>query len=340
MRASKARSRGSQAPRSGAGRADEAAARRPRSTVLLTEAEIVSGLVAALASRELPERYSYWFPVSVRAWLDLCGDGAYRNYVRSIRLVETHAGDIAELASRRAEPRAALDVVSLGAGQADKDAAVLRALRSRGVSLVYRPVDASQSLLEMACAAASGVACEAVKADLSQPAHLGAVDAMREDRAALWMLLGNTLGAFDPRSLCAELRRAVRPGDTLVLDAEILDAEATVAGYDNPLNRRFAFAPLAALGLEPADGELRFMLVGDQDWPGFWRLVKHFEVARDRRLRVGGETLELHAGERLHMGHSGKFSREGFRAVLQDAGFEPLREWTSDDARFVMSLVG
>jgi uncharacterized SAM-dependent methyltransferase len=280
----------------------------------------------------------------VRAWLDLCSDGAYRNYVRSSRLVEAHAGDITELASSRAAPQAVRDVVSLGAGQADKDLTVLHALTSRGFSPFYRPVDASQALLELACAAASEVgsevACEAVKADLSLPDHLGAVDAMRAGRPALWMLLGNTLGAFDALSLCAKLRRVVRPDDTLVLDAEILDAEATIAGYDNPLNRRFAFAPLAALGLAPADGELRFTLAEDQGSPGFWRLVKHFEAARDLRLRVGGEALELHAGERLHMGHSGKFSRDGFRSVLQDAGFEPLVEWTSDDGHFAMSLVG
>lgn len=300
--------------------------------------EIAAGLVAALSRRELPERYSYWFPTSVRAWLDLCSDGAYRNYVRSSRLVEAHAEDVADLALRRAAG-ARLDVVSLGAGQADKDLEFLRALRSKGVSPVYRPVDASQALLELACTAASDFACEAIKADFSLPAHLEAIDAMREGHPALWLLLGNTLGAFDPGSLCAGLRRVVKPRDILVLDAEILDGATTIAGYDNPLNRRFAFAPLAALGLEPADGELRFTLIEDDGSPGFFRLVKVFETARDRRLSVAGEALELHAGVSLHMGHSGKFAREGFRSVLQSAGFEPLADWTSDDGRFVMSVV-
>lgn len=314
---------------------------RAHITVLLSETEIAQGLLTALARRELPERYSYWFPISVRTWLDLCSDGAYRNYVRSSRLVEAHATDVAALALRRASAAAALEVVSLGAGQADKDATILRALRSQGMAPSYRPVDASQALLELACAAAAEtvVTCEAVKADLSLPAHLDAIAAMREGRPALWLLLGNTLGAFDPRSLASELRRVVGSRDTLLLDAEILEKETTLAGYDNPLNRRFAFAPLAALGLEPADGELRFTLVEDGSHAGFWRLVKHFEPARDLGLRVGGELLELHAGERLHMGHSGKYNREGYRSILQGAGFDALAEWTSDDGRFLMSLV-
>ena len=244
---------------------------RAHITVLLSETEIAQGLVSALACRELPERYSYWFPLSVRAWLDLCSDGAYRNYVRSSRLVEVHANEIAALALGRAAA-AALEVVSLGAGQADKDATILRALRSHGAAPSYRPVDASQALLELACAAAAetDVTCGAVKADLSLPAHLEAIAEMRGDHPALWMLLGNTLGAFDPRSLAAELRRVVGPRDTLLLDAEIAEGETTLAGYDNPLNRRFAFAPLAALGLEPADGELRFTLVEDGSAAGFW----------------------------------------------------------------------
>ena len=40
------------------------------------------------------------------------------------------------------------------------------------------------------------------------------------------------------------------------------------------------------------------------------------------KLRIGGEALELRPGEALHMGHSGKFSRAGFRSVPQGAGFE------------------
>ena len=63
--------------------------------VLLTEDRLVQDFVAALARRELPERYFYWFPTSVRAWLNLCGDGAYRNYVWSRALLEAHAADVA-----------------------------------------------------------------------------------------------------------------------------------------------------------------------------------------------------------------------------------------------------
>ncbi len=41
-------------------------------TVLLTEDAMARELAAALARHELPEKFFYWFPTSVRAWIDLC----------------------------------------------------------------------------------------------------------------------------------------------------------------------------------------------------------------------------------------------------------------------------
>src|SRR6266852_5142260 len=84
---------------------------------LLTEKELADEFVAAFASRLLPEKFFYWFPLSVRAWLDLCGDGDYRNYVRSRSLIATSASELAVLA-----PSGPLEMLSLGSGQGDKDA--------------------------------------------------------------------------------------------------------------------------------------------------------------------------------------------------------------------------
>lgn len=327
-------------------------------TVLLSEGEIADALAAALARRELPESASYWSPLSVRAWLDLCKDGAYRNFIRSHALIEAHAAEIAAAmapgagaagaAAGRSTARPArpahlsrLDVVSLGSGQGDKDLLVLEALRGAGRDPTYRPIDASVSLLEIACARAldAGFPCAGVKGDFARDEHLAALDALRSERPALWLLVGNTLGAFDPLALARALRARVRAGDALLLDAEVYDPAATIAGYDNPDNRRFAFAPLASLGIRPEDGALSFEPLEDAALPGFFRLVKRFEPARDLRLAVGGAEILLRAGERLHMGHSGKFSEEGFRAILARAGFAPRASWRSADARFVMALV-
>src|SRR5256886_17339367 len=96
---------------------------------LLTENALADEFVSAFHARRLPEKFFYWFPLSVRAWLALCSDGAYRNFVRSRSLIARSRAELARLF-----PVAPLEVVSLGAGQRDKDLLLLEALRERGRS--------------------------------------------------------------------------------------------------------------------------------------------------------------------------------------------------------------
>src|SRR5690349_14304827 len=95
--------------------------------VVLTELELADEFLLALQRRVIPEKFFYWFPLSVRAWLALCGEGAYRNFSRSHQVVRRHAADVAAMV-----PPGAVDVVSLGAGQGDKDRLILAALASAG----------------------------------------------------------------------------------------------------------------------------------------------------------------------------------------------------------------
>src|SRR5205823_11616071 len=83
---------------------------------LLTENELADDFVASFRARRLAERFFYWFPLSVRAWLALCSDGAYRNFVRSRSLIAQSADDLARLVHP-----GPLEVMSLGSGQGDKD---------------------------------------------------------------------------------------------------------------------------------------------------------------------------------------------------------------------------
>lgn len=303
--------------------------------VLLTEDQLAQDFVAALERRELPEKFFYWFPTSVRAWLNLCSDGAYRNYVRSHDLVRAHSADVAARL-----PQGDVTVVSLGAGQGDKDRLVLEEMRASGRRPHYVPVDASQSLLEMACGAATaaGLSCRGVKADIADAGHLAAVgDASPGPR--LWMMLGNTLGAFDPTEYARALARLLRPEDHLLVDGEIFSDHATMAGYDNPLNRQFAFGPLRGAGLvEPDDGVLRFEASEDDRHRGVFRLRKHFLPARDLTLQVAGETVRWREGQRVEMNWSCKYARETFAALLAGAGLAPVAHYASADERFVMAL--
>src|SRR5438876_162134 len=139
---------------------------------LLTENALAEEFVSAFHARRLPEKFFYWFPLSVRAWLALCSDGAYRNFVRSRSLIARSAAELARLF-----PPGPLEVLSLGAGQGDKDLILLEALREHGVRVSYVPVDTSQALLEMACGGAlrARFPAQGIKADVTRAEHLAAL---------------------------------------------------------------------------------------------------------------------------------------------------------------------
>jgi len=306
---------------------------------LLTENDLADEFVAAFRARRFAEKFFYWFPLSVRAWLALCSDGAYRNYERSRSLIAQSSDDLA-----RYIPPGPVEVLSLGSGQGDKDLLLMNALRGHGVRVSYVPVDTSQALLELACqgALAVGLATLGIKADVTRAGHLAALAADPETPPRLVLLIGNTLGAFDPIAAARDLRALLRPQDLLVVDGEIYAAQQTLAGYDNPLNRRFAWAPLHAVGITEADGELVFEDRTDDRLPGLHPLAKHFRATRDvaAHLGGGGESLTLRAGERLEMNHSYKYDASTFLRILADAGLTVRSRGTSDDGRFLMVLAG
>ena len=305
-------------------------------TVLLTETALAYEFVASFRNRRLPEKFFYWFPLSVRAWLDLCSDGDYRNYVRSRSLIAQTANEVAALVGP-----GPLEVVSLGCGQGDKDRLLLDALRAAGADVRYVAVDSSQALLELACAEATtgGIAASGIKADFTHPGHLAAV-AGSEGPRRLVMVIGNTLGAADPLAFARDLRSLLRPGDLVLVDGEIYGGAVTLAGYDNSINRRFAWAPLRAVGIGSDDGALVFEEAADPRLPGLHLVPKHFLAERDATALMGGELLTLRAGERLEMNHSYKYSPAAFDHVLGDAGLGIRWSGTSDDGRLRMVVAG
>lgn len=306
----------------------------PRIEVWLTETQMADDFVQSLKNRRLDERFFYWLPLSVRAWIALCSDGEYRNYIRSRSLISNSADDIAGFATDAAE------VVSLGSGQGDKDLFVLDSLKRSGTAPSYTPVDSSQALLEMACSTAltAGFETKGIKSDLLDPGMVASLTASRTGRRLL-MMLGNTMGAFDPQRVAATVAAMLNPGELWLVDGELYSGKETMAGYDNPINRRFAWGPLNSIGLDESHGEIMFEDGSDSHGQSLHKVEKYFIARTGLAMSVGGEELKMEEGEKISMNHSIKYTHDSFIGILAANGLRAVWEGISDDGHFIMALV-
>ncbi|MCB1909700.1 MAG: L-histidine N(alpha)-methyltransferase [Rhodocyclaceae bacterium] len=296
-------------------------AERPPATLteLLSRHDCDQALLAALRERRLPELHFYQSGPSVRAWTELCSSSAYRGYARSFALVDAHAQTIAS-----ALPDRPIEVVSLGAGDGAKDLRLLRALASTGRRPRYTAIDASYPLLAGACAAAieSGYPARGIRADLLRDAHCREAGRMLDrQRARLCLLLGGNIGAWDPGDTLRLLRRLTEDQDYLLIDAHQFSERDTLPQYDNPTNRRFALAPLRALGLDDSAGDVHFRLGTSATVPGLALVEKCFEFVETSTVSVGGARFAFRRGDSIRMSSSGKFQGHAFALFLESAGF-------------------
>src|SRR5437660_12478512 len=90
---------------------------------LLTETEISDEFAEAMEARDIPEKFFYWHPLSVRAWLALSQGMAYESRLHSWGLlvddIERFTGHFDSIAA----------VISLGAGDGSQDVLLLKALQ-------------------------------------------------------------------------------------------------------------------------------------------------------------------------------------------------------------------
>ena len=77
--------------------------------VLLTEAEIADEFVEALEARDLPEKFFYWTPLSVRTWNEFSGE-AHESLRDTWNALAARAKDLVRNFGGR------VPVISFGAG--------------------------------------------------------------------------------------------------------------------------------------------------------------------------------------------------------------------------------
>jgi uncharacterized SAM-dependent methyltransferase len=303
--------------------------------VVLSEADIAQEFVEAIEARDLPEKFFFWFPRSAAAWSALTGDEAlYGGLNQTWKELGAEAPALARHFGAR------IPVISFGAGDGSRDRLLMNSLKAAGCECLYFPVDASQCLLEIACAGAEDEDFEAVgiKGDISSPVHLiYAADAAEPPR--LFIMSGNTLGAFDPLAEIRYVAQCMKPEDRLIIDGEIYDGAKSMTRRDNPASRKFVDALLASVGIEKDDGEIRFNHKRDERRQGLHLFTRSFRAGRDLSATVAGQEIPLERGELIGMNFQYVYEAEAFRwLVAKHGGLEILNEYRSPDGRFLTAV--
>ncbi len=298
--------------------------------VLLTEAEIAEEFAESIEARDLPEKFFYWLPASVKAWREIAGI-SHESLKPTWDALAARAADMTKAIPGR------VPVISFGAGDGSKDRVILKALLEAGREVKYFPVDSSQNMLEMACAGAEDIDCEVlgIKADISSPMHLMlAADASEAPR--LFLMVGNTLGGFDPMDQIRQVAECLHKGDILLVDAQLYEKETD---YPSGAHEKWVFSPLSSVGVEPEDGEMKFAESADDRWKGLYLLTRRFQTTRDLTIQAMGREIQIARGERIVMNFRFRFTREGFQSLLtKHAGLKVLGEIPSADGRFVTAI--
>lgn len=300
--------------------------------VILTESEIAQELADAMEARDLPEKFFYWLPGSVHAWLALSRTAVYDGLREGWQLL---SGRLADALSHFDD---SIPVISFGAGDGSRDLSLIQALRQSSKAQ-YFPVDASQPLLELACAAAEDADIETagIKADISSPVHLVfASDAAESPK--LFLMSGNTLGAFDPLDEIRHVADCLRPEDRLIVDGELWREDTLTRRQAKPVGT-FLFAPLLAMGIASEDGNVRFNHKRDERHAGLNQIRRFFHAERDLRATLPGREFLFARGERIGMNFAYAYTPEAFRWLLTEhAGLTILEEVTTGDERFLIAL--
>jgi L-histidine Nalpha-methyltransferase len=240
-----------------------------------------------------------------------------------------------------------VELVELGSGNAQKTRLLIEALLACQPELHYVPVDISSAALEASAQELLGT-YPALRITAYASDYSGALEVLpRTDCRRLALFLGSNIGNFDhPEALLflLGLRAALRPGDALLLGADLKKSRAVLeAAYDDSLGVTAAFNlnVLARLDRElGADFDIRRFAHRAFYNEALERVEMHLVslVEQTVHIRDLGLDVRFAEGETIHTENSYKYDLEGLTRLAEKAGFERTRTWLDGERRFSSSL--
>jgi uncharacterized SAM-dependent methyltransferase len=295
---------------------------------------VARDLVESLRARQVNHKFLYDSRKQARKWLAL-----HQAYSPSRTEADcARAYDLSFAAAAGRVPARRVHVVGLGCGGGQKDTRLARLLREAGKEVFYTPSDVSVALVltavNEAAAALPEANCFPLVCDLATAGDLPAVlDSQPVSGAARLFTFFGMLPNFEPEVILPRLASLLRPGDWLLVSANLAPGPDYAAGvrrvlplYDNPLTHDWLMTFLLDLGVEASDGALEFR-VEEASGTGLKRIAARFQFARPRPIEVGLARFEFRAGDSLRVFFSYRHTPALVRGLLAPYGLEVRERW-------------
>jgi uncharacterized SAM-dependent methyltransferase len=305
-------------------------------------------LAESLRSRDLRQKFLYEGERQTRLWLAL--HEAFSPARNDADCIATYEKAFAA-ATRELSGAPGVHVAGLGCGGGRKELQLLKTLARAGWKAENTLCDASAAMtLSARDAVLAGLpetACHLLVCDLGRCTNLGEVlDQQTPAGHRRVLTFFGMIQNFDPLDILRLLQSALRPGDLLLVSANLAPGADYEEGtrrifplYDNALTRNWVLQPLLDLGITESHGELRFSL--ERDLGGLLRIEARFHFKSAFETKVQGETLRFAAGESIRLFYSYRHTPDSVRQLLRKAGFGLLGEWISasdEEGVFLASL--
>lgn len=292
-------------------------------------------LLASLRTRRVNHKFHYDSVKQTNKWLALHqvyspsrnDDDCSATYDRAF------AGAVRQIKGRQ------VHLVGLGCGGGQKDARLLKLLKTGGKAVSYTPSDVSVAMTLVAQRAAKKVVkgdkIFPLVCDLATAEDLATILATRHPSPVTRLVtFFGMIPNFEPQDILPKLAKLIRRQDTLLFSANLAPGADYAAGmakilpqYDNELTRAWLLTFLLDLGVEQGEGELRFGV--ERGTNSLRRVLARFHFKRACRLTVEGETFAFRRGESIRLFFSYRYTPELMRAELAKHGLRVCDQWVT-----------
>jgi L-histidine Nalpha-methyltransferase len=296
----------------------------------------------ALTPKQIQSKYLY-DALGSSLFESICRLPWYRITRAESRLLSRSAS---EMVAPLGDP---VTLIELGSGSGEKVALLAEALRTRRRRVAIHLVDISPTALELSertLGALEHVSVVGHRATYEE----GLRRAARERPATgglLVLFLGSNIGNFDTpaaREFLAEIRRALRSGDALLLGTDLIKpVNELMLAYDDPLGVTAAFNKNVLVRMNRELG-------ADFDLSAFehqaiWnpvdrRVEMHLASARPQTVSIprSGVEVKFEDGESIWTESSYKYEPQEVVEFVSEAGFTAHSQWMDPAARFALTL--